>query len=550
MAKKSNKKKNEKKSHPYLISAVVTLIVGAIFYYFLLPPLNISSVASWLFFGGLFTTYVVVSCIVNGVVNDTLKDTKMPKQDKIQFYIVGAGLVIFIIGAIASTKLFQASTYANLLQVEECDFEDVIPESEEISDIALMDTASAQIVGDRAIGSLSDVVSQFVVGEYYSQIAYNGKPLKISSLEYAGFFKYLNNKSEGIPGYVSVDPVTNDAKYVKLEQNIQYTESAYFGKDLHRKLRFSYPTAIFEGYHFEIDEEGNPYYICPIVKKTAGLFGADDVKAVVVFDPITGDSEKYDVGEIPDWIDRVYDGDLLQNQYDSYGTLQKGYWNSCFGKSGCKKTTEDYGYKVIGNDVWIYTGVTSVAGDESNIGFVLMNSRTKESKYLSVAGAEEFSAMSAAEGQVQHLGYVASFPSLVNIGGQATYIMVLKDNGGLVKMYAMVNVEKYNLVATGSTQAEVFTAYKTLLHSSGMIQEEEVDLETKATKTIEIQDIQYITLSGDTIVYVKDSEGKVYKQSFAENEKLILLSIGDKVKIIFEEGDEDISALYSFEMVD
>ena len=550
MAKKSNKKKNEKKSHPYLISAVVTLIVGAIFYYFLLPPLNISSVASWLFFGGLFTTYVVVSCIVNGVVNDTLKDTKMPKQDKIQFYIVGAGLVIFIIGAIASTKLFQASTYANLLQVEECDFEDVIPESEEISDIALMDTASAQIVGDRAIGSLSDVVSQFVVGEYYSQIAYNGKPLKISSLEYAGFFKYLNNKSEGIPGYVSVDPVTNDAKYVKLEQNIQYTESAYFGKDLHRKLRFSYPTAIFEGYHFEIDEEGNPYYICPIVKKTAGLFGADDVKAVVVFDPITGDSEKYEVGEIPDWIDRVYDGDLLQNQYDSYGTLQKGYWNSCFGKSGCKKTTEDYGYKVIGNDVWIYTGVTSVAGDESNIGFVLMNSRTKESKYLSVAGAEEFSAMSAAEGQVQHLGYVASFPSLVNIGGQATYIMVLKDNGGLVKMYAMVNVEKYNLVATGSTQAEVLAAYKTLLHSSGMIQEEEVDLETKASKTIEIQDIQYITLSGDTIVYVKDSEGKVYKQFFAENEKLILLSVGDKVKIIFEEGDEDISALYSFEMVD
>ena len=550
MAKKSNKKKNEKKSHPYLISAVVTLIVGAIFYYFLLPPLNISSVASWLFFGGLFTTYVVVSCIANGVVNDTLKDTKMPKQDKIQFYIVGAGLVIFIIGAIASTKLFQASTYANLLQVEEYDFEDVIPESEEISDIALMDTASAQIVGDRAIGSLSDVVSQFVVGEYYSQIAYNGKPLKISSLEYAGFFKYLNNKSEGIPGYVSVDPVTNDAKYVKLEQNIQYTESAYFGKDLHRKLRFSYPTAIFEGYHFEIDEEGNPYYICPIVKKTAGLFGADDVKAVVVFDPITGDSEKYDVGEIPDWIDRVYDGDLLQNQYDSYGTLQKGYWNSCFGKSGCKKTTEDYGYKVIGNDVWIYTGVTSVAGDESNIGFVLMNSRTKESKYLSVAGAEEFSAMSAAEGQVQHLGYVASFPSLVNIGGQATYIMVLKDNGGLVKMYAMVNVEKYNLVATGSTQAEVLAAYKTLLHSSGMIQEEEVDLETKASKTIEIQDIQYITLSGDTIVYVKDSEGKVYKQFFAENEKLILLSVGDKVKIIFEEGDEDISALYSFEMVD
>ncbi|MBQ3514473.1 MAG: hypothetical protein IJA32_11865 [Lachnospiraceae bacterium] len=546
----ANKKKKGKKSHPYLISAAVTIIVGAILYYFLLPPLNISSVASWFFFGGLFIAYTVVSSIANGIVNDTLKETKMPKQDKIQFYIIGAGVLVFIIGGIASSKLFQSSTYANLMQVQDYEFEDVISESEEISDIALMDTASAQIVGDRAIGSLSDVVSQFVVGEDYSQIAYNGKPLKISSLEYAGFFKYLNNKSEGVPGYVAVDPVTNDAKYVKLEQNIQYTKSAYFGKDLYRKLRFSYPTAIFEGYHFEVDEEGNPYYICPIVKKSAGLFGAEDIKAVVVFDPVTGESEKYEVGEIPEWIDRVYDGDLLQEQYDSYGTLQKGFWNSCFGKSGCKKTTEDYGYKVIDNDVWIYTGVTSVSGDESNIGFVLMNSRTKESRYISVAGAEEFSAMSAAEGQVQHLGYVASFPSLVNIDGQPTYIMVLKDNGGLVKMYAMVNVEKYNLVATGSTQTEVLTAYETLLHSSGLLQKEEVDLETKASKEIEIKEIQYITLSGDTVVYIKDIEGNVYKQYFAENENLILLSVGDKVKVIFEEGDEDISTLYSFETLD
>ena len=255
MANKKKKGKG-KKSHPYLITAVVTIIVGAILYYFLLPPLNISSVASWMFFGGLFVAYAVVSSIANGVANDTLNETKMTKQDKIQFYIIGAGVVVFIIGGIASSKIFQSSTYANLMQVQDYEFEDVISESEEISDIALMDTASAQIVGDRAIGSLSDVVSQFVVGEDYSQIAYSGKPLKISSLEYAGFFKYLNNKSEGVPGYVAVDPVTNDAKYVKLEQNIQYTKSAYFGKDLYRKLRFSYPTAIFEGYHFEVDEDG------------------------------------------------------------------------------------------------------------------------------------------------------------------------------------------------------------------------------------------------------------------------------------------------------
>lgn len=546
MAKKSRRRKN---SHPYLISGIVTLIIGAVLYYFLLPPINISSVESWLFVGGLFIAYTLISCIANAAVNESLAKAELSKQDKIQFLIIGGGAIILLIGAVASGKLFQASKYANLLKVEEYEFSEVIPESEVISDIALMDTESARIVGDRAIGSLSDVVSQFEVGEDYSQIAFNGKPLKISSLEYTGFFKYLNNKSEGIPGYVSVDPVTNDAKYVKLNNKIQYTKSAYFGKDLYRKLRFSYPTAIFEGYHFEVDEAGNPYYICPVVKKTAGLFGAADIKSIVIFDPVTGDSKQYEVGEIPEWVDRVYDGNLLQEQYDSYGTLQKGYWNSVFGKSGCKKTTDDYGYKIMDNDVWIYTGVTSVSGDESNIGFVLMNSRTKESRYFPVAGAEEYSAMSAAEGQVQHLGYVASFPSIINIDGHPTYIMVLKDNGGLVKMYAMVNVEKYNLVATGSTQSEVLNAYRTLLHSSGLIQEEVVDLETKDSKIIEVQDIQFITVSGDTVVYIKDSEGEVFKQYFAENENLILLSQGDKVNIIFEEGDGEIYTLYSFEIV-
>ena len=93
-------------------------------------------------------------------------------------------------------------------------------------------------------------------------------------------------------------------------------------------------------------------------------------------------------------------------------------------------------------DVWVYTGVTSVNADESNIGFVLMNLRTGESKYYNIAGAEEYSAMSSAEGQVQNLGYRASFPSLINIKNIPTYIMVLKDNAGLVKMYALVNVEK------------------------------------------------------------------------------------------------------------
>ena len=240
-----------------------------------------------------------------------------------------------------------------------------------------------------------------------------------------------------------------------------------------RKLRFSYPTKIFDGFmSFEIDEDGNPYFIISCLEPKIFPFGAMDVSEVIIFDPCTGESEIYAVEDAPEWVDAVFSGDLAEQKYNWHGTLSGGFWNSIIGNKDCKQTTDDYGYIVIGDDVWYFTGVTSVTSDESNIGFIISNARTGEYKYYPVVGAEEYSAMRAAEGEVQEKGYVASFPSLINVKGQATYIMVLKDAGGLVKLYALVNVEQYGIVATGSTQAEAMKAYKALLVQNGIIKDE------------------------------------------------------------------------------
>jgi hypothetical protein len=277
-----------------------------------------------------------------------------------------------------------------------------------------------------------------------------------------------------------------------------------------------------------------------------GIFGAQDVKGVVICDPTNGDCQYYDVKDVPGWVDRVYDGTLVQKKYDWYGMYSGGFFNSIIGNKGCKVTTDDYGYKVMNGDVWIYTGVTSVNGDESNIGFVMINLRTCECKYYEIAGAEEYSAMSSAEGQVQHLGYTAAFPSLINIDGSPTYIMVLKDNAGLVKMYAMVNVQKYNIVATGSTQKEVLSEYKRLLKDNGIISKDQFATENMPSKKITIADIKFIATEGETVVYIKDTDNGVYKQNFSENESLILLNIGDSITVYFAENDEAIKELLSY----
>ena len=142
------------------------------------------------------------------------------------------------------------------------------------------------------------------------------------------------------------------------------------------------------------------------------MFGGQDIVGAILVDPVNGDMNYYDVADIPSWVDIVYDGDMLCDQYNYYGELTNGFLNSKFSATGCKVTTDDYGYIAIEDDIWVYTGVTSVNSDASNIGFVLMNERTKEAKFYSIAGADEYSAMTAAEGEVQQYGYAASQASL------------------------------------------------------------------------------------------------------------------------------------------
>ena len=455
-------------------------------------------------------------------------------------YILPIALTVIVIGAgIIGSTMFNATSYAKILKVNDSDFTADLSESVETDSIALMDTASARMLGDREIGALSDVVSQFDVSNDYIQIDYNGKPVKVSALEYAGFFKWMNNK-EGVKGYVTVDPVSMSASFEKSE-GMKYIPSAYFLEDAKRHIWLEYPTLMTENLHFEIDESGKPYYVASIVDKTISLFGGKTVSGCIVLDPVSGETVRYDVADIPRWIDVVFHGDLICEQYNWYGMYQNGFMNSLFAKKGCKQVTtysseddssdetpvSDYGYVAKDGDIWIYTGVTSVNGDSSNIGFLLANERTGESRYYAIAGADEKSAMAAAEGEVQEKGYQASFPSLINVEGNPTYIMVLKDSGGLVKLYAAVNVEQYNIVTTAATQAECIAKYKAMLGIS------EVQTPTDEAKnlTVTIASVKYIDIDGNTYIYLIDTENNIFKAKASEHENMLLLEAGDTVEL-------------------
>ena len=564
MSKKSKMKKANR-TKIFFIVLLVDIFVCGIFYYALFPALNIHNREFWDLLIILFTADLFVLGLAQlqdlSKKKVTVKDAlhQLGKDAVVVLFVDVAIIVVVAVGSIAGWKLFRAKSYASLLKVETKDFDEDIPESDSVTNIALMDTESARIFGNREVGSLADVVSQYEVETDYTQINYKSAPLKVAALRYASFFKWLKNRDSGVPGYVKVNPVNSDASYQKLNTGMKYVPSGWFNDNLMRHVQLRYPTKIVSDYYFEIDEEGNPYYICPCITAKIGLFNGYDVDGAIICDPITGDCNYYAVKDIPNWVDRVYDGDLCTTKYDWYGILSGGYWNSVISQTKCTRTTDDYGYIALDDDIWVYTGVTSLNNDSSNVGFVMINQRTSEARYYVVSGAEEYSAMQSAEGTVQEKNYEASFPCLINVKGQPTYMMVLKDSGGLVKMYAMVNVEQYNIVSTGKNQAEVFKEYKKQMRSEGIkveagdtaTEEEEPAEEINGTSvTFVISDIQYILVDGETVVYLKAPTGKVYKQAFLDNENLITLNIGDRVTIYTEDDvNADIIDMSGFKVI-
>lgn len=543
-----------KKQTRLILSAVITVLIGAVAYYVALPPLNLYSTMFWISLVFLVAVFGVAYLLLSfkGKVSEALKggtktghsQTTMGKRFyKIWLIVAAVPLAVLIVGSVVSSTFFNATAYSEIISVKEAVFEEDMPETDLVTNIPLMDSESANIIGNRTLGALSEVVSQYQVNGTYAQINYQGIPRKVSTLEYVDFFKWLNNRDAGIPGYVMVDPVNSSADYVRFNTPIIYTDSAYFGDDLQRTLRFSYPTKIFGSCMFEIDDAGNPFYIVSCMSPKIGLFGGMDVSEVIIFDPCTGNSELYSLENTPSWVDNVFTGVLASQKYDWYGTLKNGYWNSVIGNKDCKVTTDDFGYIVLGDDIWFFTGVTSVSSDESNIGFIISNARTGEYKFYPVIGAEEYSAMGAAQGEVQEKGYIASFPSLINVSGEATYIMVLKDANGIVKTHALVNVENYSIVATGTTQQDAKQAYIDLLKQEGVIEDTPPAVEDSPTETLTaeltVTDLRIVTVAGESVLYITAEDGILYKQAIAQNEALLLIQKGDRLKVTYTTTEVD-----------
>lgn len=519
-----------------MISIVILGMIGFFYYYSALPAINIHSPGFWWFIlAALFIVTIIVGFI--SFLGETGSFNIGKSLHKPLFVIIGSitgvVLIIFIVGSILSSPIVNANKYQKLLTITKRNYTDDIKEIS-YKDIPVLDKDSAVLLASRKMGSITEYVSQFEVGSNYTQVNFKGAPVRVTPLIYGSSIKWFTNRNKGIPAYMKIDMTTQNVELVKLSEGMKYSESEHFGRNIYRYLRFHYPTYVFDTINFEINDEGVPYWICPVKKFTIGLFGGQTIGRVVAVNAITGKLEDYTVKDVPTWVDKVYSADLLVSLYDYSGTLKHGYWNSVFGQKDALQTTDGYNYIALEDDVWVYTGVTSVGSDESNVGFVLMNQRTAETRYYSISGAEEYSAMASAEGQVQNLGYKATFPLLLNIGGEPTYFVALKDAAGLVKKYAMVNIAQYQIVAIGDTVNECEKTYLTLMKSNG----KNVTDTTKHPKiTGTITKIVDCVIDGNTHYYILlNSSDEIFDVPVNDFVNIIKYNVGAAITFTYSTG--------------
>ena len=574
-----------------VLPLILSIVIIAVMYYEMIQPINIQSTAFWWF----LIYCVVIVAVLFGLprmheaggsffedVRDEglgyFKNRKADRENKasgksrsLSPAMVAVGLVVIMVliifvGNIVSSPFFNARAYSSLLDVEDGDFAEDISEIS-MNSVPVVDRDTAVRLGSRTIGEMSDLVSQYAIDESssaYTQISYQETPYRVSSLVYADIIKWITNTAAGLPGYVKVNMVTQETELVRLEEGnyMHYSTGEHFNNYLYRYVRFQYPTEIFGEAAFEIDDNGTPYWIVPTVKYRIMLFGGEDYDGAILVNACTGETTRYDLADIPQWCDKVFNADLVYSQLGSYGKYRSGFWNSLIGQSGVlvptgssapslfsdddddsssvsSSSTSGYNYLAIDDDVYMYTGMTSANSDESLVGFVLVNLRTKETGYYTCAGATETSAMRSAEGQVQQMSYSATSPLLLNIADRPTYFLSLKDDAGLVKMYAFIDVQRYQIVGTGSTITEAQSNYIAALGN-----DDEVDVDTSELEsdveldTLEasgkIEAIESVVKDGNSYFYFKlVGDEHIYVAAIGIDDALPFLKAGEKVTVSY-----------------
>ena len=535
-----------------ILSLLALAVLGFVLFYINLPVINYGFTG----FAFILLVLVIVAIVFStGItVSEKTKQIKLAALPNKFLYVIVAVILAYciILPIVTSTKMLRTDSYQKLIgEVKNGQkiTNHIAPIS--IDKIRVVDEKLAYLLGEKILGSQPALGSQVELGNFCIQKVGN-ELYWVAPLLHSGLLKWFNNQ-DGTDGYVIVS-ATNE-RDVKLVQHvggkaikIKYQPGSYFGSELHRHTYFNgYATDGLTDFTFEIDDSGNPFWVITKYAKKIG-FSGKDATGIIVVDAQSGAMTEYSIAETPAWVDRIQPLEIVEDQLNDWGEYVHGYWN--FSNADKLQTTEGLTL-VYGKDnksYW-YTGLTSVGKDESAVGFVLVDTRTKEATFYKQSGATEYAAQSSAEGKVQEKGYKASLPIPYNINNIPAYVMTLKDDGGLVKMFAMVDISDYTIVGVGNTMRETLTAFKNVYNmADNKINPNSVS-NKKIVKSI-VTRIQNDVKNGNSFYYFKVKDyPNIFVGSSQISSQLPVTIIGDSIAVSFDLDLEEVIDISTFENI-
>lgn len=509
------------------------VIILAVLQYLVMPVYNLS----------FFQIYVLIAIAIWLLGSMTIGQAKAG-------ILAAAQLGTVIVAAIlVSTPIINASRYRNLIgEVKVKELDKSLPPIK-IDSAPLVSKHMAEQAAQKKLSNIPALGSQVVLGELVKQNI-GGKLYWVSFLEHSGIFQW--NNTGFTPGYVKVS--ATNVEDVDLVQEVggkkiqmRYLTSAYLSDYAERRIYGEVKTLGIEDFSPEVDDEGNPFIVASLIDKAVGFSGSDTV-GVAVLNVQTGAVKIFKKDEVPAWIDRVHPEYIVYAQVNDWGNYVNGWFNP---SNKDQLMVSDYIDLVYGEDghCYFYLGITSVGKDNGIVGFMLVNSRTKETTLYYVAGANEEVAAKSAEDVMPEKKYHSTNPLPFSVNGVPTYVMTLTDQNGIPRAYAMVNIQHYQVLAVADTLKNTYQLYlNKLAHGNRgdiSIDENKSSL-TKVSGVIDriANDIK----NGTTVYYLTlKNEDKIFSATSDLNEKLVLSKTGDTVEIQYEPSELKIQTMNKFE---
>lgn len=527
-----------------LIVSVLSVVLMCALYWLWLPPLSMAYASGFLFIG---------LCVIILISNIAMWVSDFGIAGIISLFGFAILVILWMGGAFFGSSVFNATVKQQQIgEVEKVEYSEMIKQID-TSQIPIVDEALAKKQADKKIGEDIALGSRVWLGNAAIQEV-NGEIMYVVPLEHSGYFKW--NKNRTIPGYITVSASNpNKVNYITEVEgekiNIRYQQSAYFSYDLTRHIRNQgFKNVGLTEYTFEINDSGRPYWVVTTYENRT-IFGTSEATGVVVVDAQTGETNWYSVEDTPDWVDIIQPQSFIESQIDNWGKLIHGFKNTIFGNVEMTKKTDLTLTVYVEGDCYYFTGMTSVGTDESSVGFIMVNTRNKHAQIAYLNGATENAAMKSAEGLVSDFGYKSTEPLPLNVNGIPTYVMGLKDDEGLLKAYAMVNIENYSIAAKGSSLSEVSRAYIQSVARNSTTHVVASDEAYGYSYEGKVQRISNVVEDGSTYYYlvVEGEEEKIFTASYMVSEELAVTRDGDTVKITYVDDKNGTVDIITFDNV-